>query len=88
MAFHKQLLVMILQDFLLFFKLGILVPNYETEFIGNFQRKGLYPSPPGESDILGLEAAGTVEKHGPGCFQKWKLGDRVMALLTGICSSR
>ncbi|XP_076077200.1 quinone oxidoreductase PIG3-like isoform X2 [Mytilus galloprovincialis] len=47
------------------------------------QRKGAYPPPAGESDILGLEAVGTVDKLGPDCSQKWKIGDRVMALLAG-----
>lgn len=47
------------------------------------QRKGLYPPPPGESDILGLEAVGIVEKLGPGCVKTWQTGDRVMALLPG-----
>ncbi|XP_061176281.1 quinone oxidoreductase PIG3-like [Saccostrea echinata] len=47
------------------------------------QRKGLYPAPPGESDILGLEAVGVIEKLGPGCVKSWKTGDRVMALLPG-----
>ncbi|XP_046574671.1 quinone oxidoreductase PIG3-like [Haliotis rubra] len=47
------------------------------------QRKGLYPPPPGESDILGLEAAGVVDSLGPGCSEKWKIGDRVMSLLSG-----
>lgn len=47
------------------------------------QRKGFYPPPQGESEILGLEASGTVEKLGPGCSQKWKQGDRIMALLAG-----
>jgi tumor protein p53-inducible protein 3 len=46
------------------------------------QRQGKYPPPPGESSILGLEAAGTVEKLGSGAT-KWKIGDRVMALLGG-----
>lgn len=46
------------------------------------KRQGKYPPPPGESDILGLEAAGTVEKLGPGAT-KWKIGDRVMALVGG-----
>lgn len=54
------------------------------------QRKGLYPPPPGESEILGLEAAGTIEKIGSDCTGSWKVGDRVMALLTGkiiyVCS--
>ena len=48
-----------------------------------FQRKGLYDPPPGESDILGLEAAGSVEMVGPDGSGKWKKGDRVMALLGG-----
>ncbi len=46
------------------------------------QRQGHYPPPPGESPILGLEAAGTVEAVGPGVdgFQR---GERVFALLGG-----
>lgn len=47
------------------------------------QRKGLYPPPPGESTILGLEATGTIEKIGTDCTGSWKVGDRVMALLAG-----
>ena len=47
------------------------------------QRKGLYPPPVGESSILGLEAAGIVEKLGPSCTTRWRVGDRVMALLPG-----
>lgn len=46
------------------------------------QRKGMYPPPPGVSEILGLEAAGEVEKVGPGCV-RWQEGDCVMALLPG-----
>lgn len=46
------------------------------------QRQGKYPSPAGESDILGLEAAGKIEKLGPDCT-KWQKGDHVMALLGG-----
>jgi len=45
------------------------------------QRKGKYPPPPGESHILGLEAAGTVEEVGENFAGKWKKGDRVMGLL-------
>jgi tumor protein p53-inducible protein 3 len=30
-----------------------------------------------------LEAVGIVDKLGPDCSQKWKRGDRVMALLPG-----
>ncbi|XP_051238656.1 quinone oxidoreductase PIG3 isoform X2 [Dicentrarchus labrax] len=47
------------------------------------QRRGLYPPPPGESDIIGLEVAGTVDTLGPGVKTSWKPDDRVMALLCG-----
>lgn len=47
------------------------------------QRKGLYPPPPGASDILGLEASGVVEAFGPECKENFKLGQTVMALLGG-----
>lgn len=46
------------------------------------QREGNYPPPPGASDILGLEVAGTVETCGP-ATSRWKVGDRVTALLAG-----
>ena len=46
------------------------------------QRQGLYPPPPGASDIPGLELAGTVVALGPQA-SRWKLGDRVMALVSG-----
>jgi len=46
------------------------------------QRRGFYPPPPGESDILGLEAAGTVAALGPGASGV-RVGDRVMCLLGG-----
>ncbi|MBS4210927.1 NAD(P)H-quinone oxidoreductase [Neobacillus rhizophilus] len=46
------------------------------------QRKGLYPPPPGESTIIGLEMSGVVEKVGPG-VTGWTEGDRVYALLPG-----
>ncbi|XP_058255455.1 quinone oxidoreductase PIG3 [Hemibagrus wyckioides] len=47
------------------------------------QRKGLYPAPPGASEILGLEAAGVVTGFGPGLKGNFNLGDKVMALLSG-----
>ncbi|XP_029284021.1 quinone oxidoreductase PIG3 [Cottoperca gobio] len=47
------------------------------------QRRGLYPPPPGESDVLGLEVAGTVDAVGPGVTGGWRPADRVMALLSG-----
>ena len=46
------------------------------------QRVGLYPAPPGASDILGLEVAGEVDAVGEG-VTRWKAGDRVCALLGG-----
>ncbi|RJQ86492.1 MAG: NAD(P)H-quinone oxidoreductase [Desulfobacteraceae bacterium] len=46
------------------------------------QRKGNYPPPPGESDILGLEVAGVVDGIGEGVHQ-WRDGDRVMGLVAG-----
>ena len=46
------------------------------------QRQGNYPPPPGESPLLGLEAAGTVEALGPG-VTGFRPGERVFALLGG-----
>jgi NADPH2:quinone reductase len=46
------------------------------------QRMGLYPPPPGASDIPGLEIAGEIVALGSG-VKRWKLGDRVMALVVG-----
>ncbi len=46
------------------------------------QRKGLYPPPPGESDILGLEVAGEIVALGSE-VAAWQVGDKVMALLAG-----
>jgi NADPH2:quinone reductase len=43
------------------------------------QRQGFYPPPPGAPDTLGLEVAGEVV-HAAG---RWKVGDRVCALLGG-----
>lgn len=55
------------------------------------QRLGFYPSPPGASQTLGLEVAGEVV-HAAG---RWKVGDRVCALLGGggyaeyaVCDAR
>ncbi len=46
------------------------------------QRKGLYPPPPGASDIPGLEMSGTIEALG-GNVKHLNLGDPVCALVTG-----
>lgn len=46
------------------------------------QRMGLYPPPPGASDLPGLEAAGIVEAIGED-VSTLKPGDEVCALLTG-----
>jgi putative PIG3 family NAD(P)H quinone oxidoreductase len=46
------------------------------------QRQGLYPPPPGVSEILGLECAGEVAEVGAD-VRGWKAGDRAMALLAG-----
>ncbi|MGH9347069.1 MAG: NAD(P)H-quinone oxidoreductase [Vicinamibacterales bacterium] len=46
------------------------------------QRRGVYPPPPGASDIPGLEVAGTVEHVGMG-VSAWRGGDRVCALVAG-----
>ena len=46
------------------------------------QRKGHYPPPKGESEIIGLECAGIVSKIGPDS-SKYKVGDKVCAILGG-----
>lgn len=49
------------------------------------QRMGLYPVPPGASDIPGLEVAGVIEEGDPQALEQagLKLGDRVCALVAG-----
>ena len=47
-----------------------------------FQRAGSYAPPAGASDLPGLECAGIVAATGPG-VTRWKVGDRVCALLPG-----
>ncbi len=47
------------------------------------QRRGVYPPPPGASDIPGLEIAGTVVSAGSGATHL--IGNRVCALVAGTC---
>jgi NADPH2:quinone reductase len=49
------------------------------------QRKGLYPVPPGASDLPGLEVAGTVVDGDAAALSAggFKVGDRVCALVAG-----
>lgn len=46
------------------------------------QRQGNYNPPKGDSDILGLEVAGTIERVGEEVGE-WQPGERVMALIGG-----
>ncbi|MGE0178920.1 MAG: NAD(P)H-quinone oxidoreductase [Sphingomonas sp.] len=46
-----------------------------------FQRRGLYPPPPGAPTVPGLEVAGTIVAMGEG--SRWAIGDRVCALIAG-----
>jgi len=46
------------------------------------QRMGHYPPPPGHSPLPGLEVAGEVVALGPGA-RRWRIGDRVCALVNG-----
>ena len=47
------------------------------------QRRGGYPPPPGESEILGLEIAGTVSEVGDAVEGGISTGDRVFGLVGG-----
>jgi NADPH2:quinone reductase len=46
------------------------------------QRKGLYPAPPGASDLPGLEVSGVVATVGDK-VERWSVGDEVTALTNG-----
>lgn len=46
------------------------------------QARGLYPPPPGASDILGMEVSGTIMEIGEGATG-WAMGDPVCALMAG-----
>src|SRR5438128_10981587 len=49
------------------------------------QRKGLYPVPPGASELPGLEVAGTIVDGDAAAMNEagFKAGDRVCALVAG-----
>src|ERR1700679_2007839 len=46
------------------------------------QARGLYPPPPGASDILGMEVSGTIAAMGDR-VTGWDIGDALCALLPG-----
>jgi NADPH2:quinone reductase len=46
------------------------------------QREGEYRTPPGVTQILGVEVAGEVAAVGPG-VTRWQVGDKVCALVSG-----
>ena len=46
------------------------------------QRQGLYPPPPGASEVIGLECSGTISAVGPEAGDR-RVGDEVCALLAG-----
>lgn len=46
------------------------------------QRRGLYPPPPGASEIMGLECSGTIVAIGSD-VSGWFVGDRVCGLMAG-----
>ncbi|WP_040729552.1 NAD(P)H-quinone oxidoreductase [Nocardia tenerifensis] len=46
------------------------------------QRQGLYPPPPGASELMGLEVSGVIAELGDG-VSDWRVGDRVCGLLAG-----
>lgn len=46
------------------------------------QRIGVYPPPPGASDVPGLEVSGRIDAIGPG-VDVWSVGDEVCALVAG-----
>ena len=55
-------------------KAQVLIKTHYTALnrADTLQRRGLYPPPPGESDILGLEVTGVIEEVGDECVGQWK----------------
>jgi len=62
----------------------LLVRNFATALnrADTLQRRGLYPPPEGESEILGLEFAGEVASVGKD-VREFRRGDRVFGLIGG-----
>lgn len=62
----------------------VLVRNFATALnrADLLQCRGLYPPPPGASEILGLEFAGEILETAPGVTE-FRVGDRVFGLLAG-----
>ena len=63
-------------------KVIIQVHAFGVNRADTLQRQGKYPPPPGESAILGLEAAGEVIAVA-GDVSQWKKGDKVFGLMPG-----
>ncbi|MCP4006769.1 MAG: NAD(P)H-quinone oxidoreductase [bacterium] len=63
-------------------QIGIRVAATAVNRADLLQARGMYPAPPGASEILGLECSGTVDEVGEG-VEGFAVGDRVMALLSG-----
>ena len=64
---------------------GQVLVNVEATTVNRadtIQRLGHYPAPKGESELLGLEVAGTIAELGPGVAE-YSVGDRVMSLVGG-----
>ena len=51
------------------------------------QRQGVYPPPPGASEILGLECSGVISELGEG-VHGWRVGDRVLCRRHSCSPSR
>ena len=60
----------------------IKVASAGVNWADTVQREGHYPPPPGASETIGLEVAGEIAALGEGA-PRWRLGDRVAALLGG-----
>ena len=63
-------------------KVRVRVRGFGINRADTLQRQGRYPPPPGESEILGLEVAGTVIEVADD-VNHWKVGDNVFGLVAG-----